>query len=150
MIKSKNVPSYLKNYLELEDSINLEQIKILDILFSKVDKYEINSSNVIYESNIEDGIKLVKKDKEKQKIMDEETLKELLLFVDKQINNNKNNTDKISFYKSFTNLIKNSEFINSKEQIVLNFLFDKLNYFDKELVMSEDNKFAIKRKSKKK
>ena len=150
MIKSKNVPSYLKNYLELEDNINLEQIKILDILFSKVDKYEINSSNVIYESNIEDGIKLVKKDKEKQKIMDEETLKELLLFVDKQINNNKNNTDKISFYKSFTNLIKNSEFINSKEQIVLNFLFDKLNYFDKELVMSEDNKFAIKRKSKKK
>ena len=145
-----NVPSFIKNYLELEDNISNDQIKILENLFSKIKDNEVTSSNVIYDNNIEDGIKLVPKKKNKTDNIDSDITKQLLNFINNELNNSNNNANKILFNKAFISLIENSNYISSKEQIVLNFLFDKLNYYDKELVISDENKFAIKRKEKKK
>lgn len=148
MNEIEKAPSFIKNYLELEDSIDINQAEALNVLFSKVNSNEITSSNVIYENMIEDGIKLLPKNKTKQDKLDEKSTKELLSFIDNEIDKNKNDSRKMSFYKAFTTLIKNSNYINTSEEIVLNFLFDKIKYFDKEIVYDNSDKFAVRRKKR--
>ena len=145
------VPLVIRNFLDLEDKISVNQLKILDVIFSKLNTHELVSSNVIWDGIIEDGLKLVKKDKEyDDDTIDIETLTNLLTYIDQKLNEHAEEPDKIIFYKALINLARNANYLTAKEQITLNFLFDKLEFYNKEIITSntDTEKFAIKMKKK--
>ena len=141
------LPAFIKNFMDLEDNISVNQVKLLDIIFSKLNTNELVSSNIIFNGTIEDGLKLVKTEKKENETIDVDTLTNLLTYIDHKLNEYANEPDKIFFYKALISLAKNANYIKAKEQITLNFLFDKLEFYNREIIASntDENKFAVKR-----
>ena len=61
-----NIPIVLQRYIELENYIDIDNLKILNEIFEKVDKYEIKSTNVLIEWIIIDVIVMKLKQKKKE------------------------------------------------------------------------------------
>ncbi len=140
-IFDQDVPSIIKNYIELYGILDLKQINLLKQLFEKIDKFELEETNVITDGLITDGLVMIPKTKENQQILDETQINN---YINKLMKNIDNIQDGY-YLKSLVTLIKQINYIDYEEQVILNFLFYELNVGTKkiELVDDEQEKFRI-------
>ena len=134
-----DIPSVIKNFLELHDNVDLNEIKVLKDIFDKIDKYELIEKNTIYEDIIYVSLTLLPKVKKKKDFIDEEKINNINFLM--------TDIDTIEdgyYYKTLVTLIKNFNYIDYDEQIILNFLFYDLNDGIKKLSEVEKTKFLIK------
>lgn len=138
-IFNNDIPSVIKNFLELHNNIDLNEIKILKDIFDKIDKYELIEKNTIYDGMIYDSLNLLPKEKNKKDFINEEKISDIDFLM--------HDIDTIEdgyYYKTLITLIKNFNYIDYQEQIILNFLFYDLNDGIKKLNEVEKTKFLIK------
>ena len=141
-----NMPIVLQKYMELESVIDIDNLKILNEIFEKVDKYEIKSTNVLMDGLIIDG--LVMKPKQKQKI---DNLKKsesefILKTMNKKFNKDLNDINEAYFYNTFIKFVNKFNYIGLEEQVILNFLFEEIKEENKNLeeVNNGEKKYIIK------
>lgn len=141
-----NIPIVLQRYIELENYIDIDNLKILNEIFEKVDTYEIKSTNVLMDGLIIDG--LVMKPKQKQKI---DNLKNsesefILKTMNKKFNKDLNNINEAYFYNTFIKFVNKFNYIGLEEQVILNFLFEEIKEENKNLeeVNNGEKKYIIK------
>lgn len=53
-------------------------------------------------------------------------------------------TETIYFYRTLLLLIQQANYVENQEQVLLNFLFDDMQYENKQLQEVEERKYAIK------
>mgnify|MGYP004614595363 CR=1 FL=1 len=145
MIIQENIPIVLKNYFELKDSINNQNLVILNDIFEKINKYKLESTNVLYNNLIVDGLVMKICNKQKNNNLDDSLYNILLKNVNDKINR-LTNPNEIYYYNTFINLIKNFNYITIKEQVLLNFLFEEITFENRKLqeVNGNEKKYIIK------
>lgn len=141
-----NIPIVLQRYMELENVIDIDNLKILNEIFEKIDTYEIKSTNVLMDGLIIDG--LVMKPKQKQKI---DNLKKsesecILKTLNKKFNKDLNDINEAYFYNTFIKFVNKFNYIGIEEQVILNFLFEEIKEENKNLeeVNNGEKKYIIK------
>ncbi len=145
MIIQENIPIILKNYFELKDSINNQNLVILNDIFEKINKYKLESTDVLYNNLIVDGLVMKICNKQKNNNLDDSLYNILLKNVNDKINR-LTNPNEIYYYNTFINLIKNFNYITIKEQVLLNFLFEEITFENRKLqeVNGNEKKYIIK------
>ena len=145
MIIQENIPIILKNYFELKDSINNQNLVILNDIFEKINKYKLESTDVLYNNLIVDGLVMKICNKQKNNNLDDSLYNILLKNVNDKINK-LTNPNEIYYYNTFINLIKNFNYITIKEQVLLNFLFEEITFENRKLqeVNGNEKKYIIK------
>jgi hypothetical protein len=143
--KIEKVPDFVKNYLNLENNISIEQIKILNNLFEKIDTFELKSINILYDGLINDGLTMIPCQKIKMNNLNSDMGKYILNLIHQKLKEEKN-IEKIYFYKTLINLINKINYINIEEQVLFNFLFDELGIQNKEIteIINGEKKYIIK------
>lgn len=145
MIIQENIPIVLKNYFDLKDSIDNQNLVILNDIFEKINKYELESTNVLYNNLIVDGLVMKICNKQKNNNLDDSLYNVLLKNVNDKINR-LTDPNEIYYYNTFINLIKNFNYITIKEQVLLNFLFEEITFENRKLqeVNGNEKKYIIK------
>lgn len=137
-----NMPIILQNFLDLESNIDIENLKILNEIFEKVDHYEIKSTNVLMDGLIIDGLVM----NPKQKIKLDNLKKSESEFILKAMNKKINDIKEAYFYNTFIKFVNKFNYIDLEEQVILNFLFEEIKEENKNLqeVNNGDKKYIIK------
>ncbi|MBP3461164.1 MAG: hypothetical protein J6K21_01985 [Bacilli bacterium] len=121
----ENLPQIIRRYLDLENDIEIEEIKILNNFFKKINNYELKSGNILYNGLINDGLVMIPCIKRKKDNIDNEIKISLIKNLNKKIKE-ENDIKIIYFYKTLSILIDNINYITEEEQVLFNFLFDEL------------------------
>ena len=141
-----NMPIVLQKYMELESVIDIDNLKILNEIFEKVDTYEIKSTNVLMDGLIIDG--LVMKPKQKQKIynLKKSESEFILKTMNKKFNKDLSDINEAYFYNTFIKFVNKFNYICLEEQVILNFLFEEIKEENKNLeeVNNGEKKYIIK------
>ena len=85
-----NIPIVLQRYIELENYIDIDNLKILNEIFEKVDKYEIKSTNVLMDGLIIDGLVMEPKQKQKIENLKNDESQIILKKINQKLNTNLN------------------------------------------------------------
>ena len=64
-ILEEDLPDILKNYIQIQEQLDVEQMQLLRNLFEKMDQFELESINVLWNGLIVDGL-VVLPNKEKK------------------------------------------------------------------------------------
>lgn len=146
MIDIETMPIVLKKYSELKDNIDINNLIILNEIFEKIDKYELKSTNVLFDNLIIDGLVMIPSKKETIDNLKSVETENILKIINQKVDKNLININEIYYYNTFIKLINKFEYISFEEQVILNFLFEELKEENKELQRIEngEKKYIIK------
>ena len=141
-----NIPIVLQRYIELENYIDIDNLKILNEIFEKVDKYEIKSTNVLMDGLIIDGLVMEPKQKQKIENLKNDESQIILKKINQKLNTNLNDINEAYFYNTFIKFVNKFNYICLEEQVILNFLFEEIKEENKNLeeVNNGEKKYIIK------
>lgn len=142
----ENMPIILKKYMELENNIDIDNLKILNEIFDKIDTYEIKSTNILMDGLIIDGLLMNPEKKHKIENLKDNELDIILKTINQKFNKDLSNINEAYFYNTFIKLINKFNYIYLEEQVILNFLFEEIKEENKSLqeVNNGEKKFIIK------
>lgn len=141
-----NMPIVLQNYIELEKYIDIDNLKILNDIFDKVDSYEIKSTNVLMDGLIIDGLVMKPLQKQKLNNLKNDESQIILKKINQKLNKNLNDINEAYFYNTFIKFVNKFNYICLEEQVILKFLFEEIKEENKSLqeVNNGDKKYIIK------
>ena len=139
-IFDQDVPSIVRNYMELYGILDLKETQILKELFDKIDKCELREANVISDGLIKDGLVMIPKEKNNMHVLNEQKIN----YYINSIMTNINRIEDGYYLKTLITLIKKLNYIDYEEQVILNYLFYELNVGTKKIEELESKKYVIK------
>lgn len=141
-----NMPIVLQKYIELENYIDIDNLKILNEIFEKVDTYEIKSTNVLMNGLIIDGLVMNPQQKQKLNNLKNDESQIILKKINQKLNTNLNDINEAYFYNTFIKFVNKFNYIGLEEQVILNFLFEEIKEENKSLqeVNNGEKKYIIK------
>lgn len=146
MIDIETMPIMLKKYSELKDNIDINNLIILNEIFEKIDKYELKSTNVLFDNLIIDGLVMIPSKKETMDNLKSVETENILKIINQKVDKNLININEIYYYNTFIKLINNFKYVSLEEQVILNFLFEEIKEENKVLqeIENECKKYIIK------
>lgn len=132
------IPIIIDEYLESKDKLNINELKSLKKIFEKIGYCELKSTNILFNNLIVDGLILIPKQKRNLNILDGKRINEIISSIGKITT-----IEDGYYYKTLISLIKNINYIDIEEQILLIFLFDQINYDNKKIDNLEGERFII-------
>lgn len=146
MIDIETMPIVLKKYSELKDNIDINSLIILNEIFEKIDKYELKSTNVLFDNLIIDGLVMIPSKKETIDNLKSVETENILKIINQKVDKNLININEIYYYNTFIKLINNFKYVSLEEQVILNFLFEEIKEENKVLqeIENECKKYIIK------
>lgn len=146
MIDIETMPIVLKKYSELKDNIDINNLIILNEIFEKIDKYELKSTNVLFDNLIIDGLVMIPSKKETIDNLKSVETENILKIINQKVDKNLININEIYYYNTFIKLINNFKYVSLEEQVILNFLFEEIKEENKVLqeIENECKKYIIK------
>lgn len=146
MIDIETMPIVLKKYSKLKDNIDINNLIILNEIFEKIDKYELKSTNVLFDNLIIDGLVMIPSKKETMDNLKSVETENILKIINQKVDKNLININEIYYYNTFIKLINNFKYVSLEEQVILNFLFEEIKEENKVLqeIENECKKYIIK------
>ena len=157
------MPIVLKKYSKLKDNIDINNLIILNEIFEKIDKYELKSTNVLFDNLIIDGLVMIPSKKETmdnlKSVETENILKIINQKVDKNLINMKTSGDELIITSFASEIGKSEESIlvskNTTQDISISYsakyMLDALKTFKEEdliILMNGDAKPIIMKNAK--
>ena len=146
MIDIETMPIVLKKYSELKDNIDINNLIILNEIFEKIDKYELKSTNVLFDNLIIDGLVMIPSKKETMDNLKSVEIENILKIINQKVDKNLIDINEVYYYNTFIKLINNFKYVSLEEQVILNFLFEEIKEENKVLqeIENECKKYIIK------
>ena len=146
MIDIETMPIVLKKYSELKDNIDINSLIILNEIFEKIDKYELKSTNVLFDNLIIDGLVMIPSKKETMDNLKSVEIENILKIINQKVDKNLIDINEVYYYNTFIKLINNFKYVSLEEQVILNFLFEEIKEENKVLqeIENECKKYIIK------
>lgn len=145
-ILEKDLPDILKNYIQIQEKIDVEQMQLLRNLFEKMDRFELESINVLWDGLIVDGLVILpNKEKKKTNLISEECKQRILNEIGQQMSQDSSNLQNVYYTKSFIALIEKMNYFTNKEQFLFNCLFEVMKMEGKKLetIKPEERTYVI-------
>lgn len=145
-ILEKDLPDMLKNYIQIQEKIDVEQMQLLRNLFEKMDRFELESINVLWDGLIVDGLVILpNKEKKKTNLISEECKQRILNEIGQQMSQDSSNLQNVYYTKSFIALIEKMNYFTNKEQFLFNCLFEVMKMEGKKLetIKPEERTYVI-------
>ncbi len=145
-ILEEDLPDILKNYIQIQEQLDVEQMQLLRNLFEKMDQFELESINVLWNGLIVDGlVVLPNKEKKKTNLISEECKQRILNEIGHQMGQDSSNLQNVYYTKSFIALIQKLNYLTNKEQFLFNCLFEVMKMEGKKLetIKPEERTYVI-------
>ncbi len=145
-ILEEDLPDILKNYIQIQEQIDVEQTQLLRNLFEKMDQFELESINVLWDGLIVDGLVILpNKEKKKTNLISEECKQQILNEIVQQMSQDSSNLQNVYYTKSFIALIEKMNYFTNKEQFLFNCLFEVMKMEGKKLetIKPEERTYVI-------